>query len=167
MLNNSINFTKLQDGNAPFRVHEYDAGADLYALQDTVLPSLPNKILSIVRGALWYWQPTESLVTKVPTGIAIEIPRGEVGLIMDRSSIGAKSVKVFGGVIDSSYIGDVTVCLINLSFADIQIKKGDRVAQLVIVPCRNYKFKEVEVLGKTERGVGGFGSSNVVDAVKT
>lgn len=102
----------------------------------------------------------ESLM--LPTGIAVEIPQGHVGLVFARSSLGVKrglapANKV--GVIDSDYRGEIKVTLHNHSGEPQIIDAYERIAQLVIVPCLHVSYEEAEDLNETERGAGGFGST--------
>jgi dUTP pyrophosphatase len=97
--------------------------------------------------------------SKVKTGISLEIPEGYYGLILDRSSMGSKLIKTLGGVIDCGYRGDVTVCLMNLSFFSYVVKAGDKIAQIVINKVEFDDIEEVEELAESERGEKGFGSS--------
>lgn len=104
-------------------------------------------------------------------GLAVEIPEGYVGLLFPRSSISDKDLMLTNsvGVIDSGYRGPLSarfkspVQFKNIHMDAIQYKVGDRVAQLVIVPYLSAEMEEVpyEDLSKTERGQGGFGSTNV------
>lgn len=96
------------------------------------------------------------------TGIAIEIPKGYVGLIFARSGLATKlglapSTKV--SVIDSDYRGDIKVSLFNHSKTAVLLEEKTRIAQLVIVPYLSCNFVEVEELEKTDRGTNGFGST--------
>lgn len=98
----------------------------------------------------------------VPTGIAMEIPDGFVGLVFARSGLACKkglapANKV--GVIDSDYRGEIKVALHNHSHASVVISGGERIAQLVIVPYLTADFEQCDELSDTERGVGGFGST--------
>lgn len=96
------------------------------------------------------------------TGIAVEIPRGYVGLVFPRSSIKNKELSLSNsvGVIDSGYRGDIQFTFNKLNGLDsIDYKVGDRIAQLVIIPYPQIEFLEVDELSTTERGDGGFGSS--------
>jgi dUTP pyrophosphatase len=95
----------------------------------------------------------------VPTGVAIAVPAGHVGLIADRSSLGKKGLKTAGGVIDAGYRGEVGVVLWNISKETFTLRKGDRVAQLLIVPIAVPAVREVDNLDSTKRGSGGFGST--------
>lgn len=101
----------------------------------------------------------------LPTGIAVAIPRGYVGLIFARSSLGTKrglapANKV--GVIDADYRGEVRVSLHNHSGEIQTLEPYERVAQMVIVPFVQEPYEEADSLDETERGTGGFGSTGRV-----
>ena len=131
---------KLTDSSqVPTKGHPSDAGWDLYADEDTTLWPEETKLIS--------------------TGIAMSLPKRFVGLIWDRSSMGVKGVHRHAGVIDSSYRGEVKVCLHNASGDLHKIKRGDRIAQLLIQEIPIFRLHEVEELDSTERGSGGFGST--------
>lgn len=120
------------------------AGADLYACLEKDVVIEPGKTVLI------------------PTGLAMEIPKGHAGLIFARSSLGAKrglapANKV--GVIDSDYRGEFMVALHNHGQETQTVCHGERVAQLVIVPVLTPGFTEVEELTDTQRAAGGFGST--------
>ena len=98
----------------------------------------------------------------VETGFAVAIPEGWVGLLMIRSSVGVKygvGLANDVGVIDSGYRGEIKVALQNRGDQSYIYKRGDRIAQLVIVPCYSQGSIEVSDLDDTQRGGGGFGSS--------
>lgn len=120
-----------------------DAGADLYARVDLELA------------------PGERAL--MPTGIAIALPPGFAAFIHPRSGLAIRdglSMVNAPGTIDASYRGEISVILINLdSSKKIAIKRGDRVAQLVIQRVENVNFLPVTHLPGTDRGVGGFGST--------
>lgn len=118
-----------------------DAGIDLFAIEDIILP--PGKIV------------------KVPTGIIIEIPKGHVGIIKERSSMALKNLDVKAGVIDAGYRGEVIVVMRNLGNEPYEIKAGDKIAQIVILPIPQIEIIYVSNVTKTERNEKGFGSSNV------
>ncbi len=149
---------KLRDhARLPERSHEGDAGLDLYAAEDV---EINNDLLLI------------------PTGIAIELPFGTVGLILDRSSMATKGFHVYGGVVDSNYRGEIKV-IVSRSVSDINgtyycdpfdktatdypsiIKAGTKIAQLVIVPILLPDIYEVSELSESDRGNNGFGSTGV------
>lgn len=98
----------------------------------------------------------------VPTGIAVAIPAGYAGLVLPRSGHARRfGVGVINGpgLIDSGYRGEVTVLLINHGAEPVRFARGDRIAQLAIIPVPEVKWVEVDELDNTERGTGGFGSS--------
>ena len=120
------------------------AGADLYAcLEEAVTIGAGETVF-------------------IPTGLAMEIPKGCAGLIYARSSLGTKrglapANKV--GVIDSDYRGEIAVALHNHGKAEQTVFPGDRIAQLVITPVLTPAYEEAEELSDTNRGAGGFGST--------
>ena len=120
------------------------AGADLYACLEEAVTIQPGEV---------YW---------VPTGVALEVPKGCAGLVYARSSLGAKrglapANKV--GVVDSDYRGEVKVVLLNHSKEPQTLQPGERVAQFVITPVLQPDYVEVDDLSDTDRGAGGFGST--------
>ena len=127
----------------PTRAYPGDAGLDLYALDDSVLG--PGERAS------------------VRTGIALEIPEGQAGLVLPRSGLARRhgiSVVNAPGLIDAGYRGEVQVLLLNTDRATpFSIAAGDRIAQLVIVSVHTPQVVEVQELALSERGSGGFGSS--------
>lgn len=99
---------------------------------------------------------------KISFGIAIEIPKNHVGIITTRSGVGFKqSVEHRVGVIDEDYRGELKGKLYNYSKNIVAYNRGDRVAQLLIVPCPQMIIEEVEELSDTKRGEKGFGSSGM------
>ncbi len=120
------------------------AGADLYACLDAPV--------TIGAGETVF----------IPTGIAMEVPKGCAGLVYARSSLGAKrglapANKV--GVIDSDYRGEISVVLHNHGSIAQVVSPGERIAQLVITPVLTPAYEEVDELTDTDRGIGGFGST--------
>lgn len=98
----------------------------------------------------------------VPTGLAFALPPGFEGQVRPRSGLAAKSgITCLNtpGTIDADYRGEVKVILINLGEEDVAIRRGDRIAQLVIAPVVRASWTEVEDLDETARGAGGFGST--------
>jgi dUTP pyrophosphatase len=98
----------------------------------------------------------------VSTGYAVEIPAGFEGQIRPRSGLAVKQgvgIPNAPGTIDSDYRGELQVALINLGQAPVTIRRGDRIAQLVVAPVVRAEFTLVDDLGETERGSGGFGST--------
>ena len=126
----------------PTRATVGSAGLDIYALSDAICPAVGKVLL--------------------PTGLAIAVPTGCYGRIADRSSLASKhSIHIGGGVIDEDYRGEVKILLFNLSDKDFEIKKGDRIAQLIIEMTKTPNVIEVESLDETIRNGGGFGSSGI------
>jgi len=127
----------------PTRAYPGDAGLDLYALDDAVL------------------EPGER--ASVRTGIAVEIPEGQAGLVLPRSGLAARhgiALVNAPGLIDSGYRGEVQVLLLNTDRrAPVTIAAGDRIAQLVLVRVELPEVLEVGALALSQRGDGGFGSS--------
>ena len=140
-----MKFMKLRPGAITPTYGSADAaGADLYACLEKPMAIHPGQ------------------TGKIPTGIAMEIPKGYVGLIFARSSLGVKrglapANKV--GVIDSDYRGEFLIFLYNQSDKPQTVEPEERVAQLVIVPVKRETFEEVSSLEDTDRGQGGFGST--------
>ena len=98
----------------------------------------------------------------VPTGLTMAIPRGFEGQVRPRSGLALRSGVTCvnsPGTIDADYRGEVKVILINLGEEDVPIRRGDRIAQLLITPVLQATWDEVETLDATARGIGGFGST--------
>jgi dUTP pyrophosphatase len=98
----------------------------------------------------------------VPCGFAMALPRGYEAQVRPRSGLAAKhGVTVLNapGTIDADYRGEVKVILVNHGEADFEIRRGDRIAQMVVAPVSAVGFSERETLDDTERGAGGFGST--------
>jgi dUTP pyrophosphatase len=126
----------------PAYAHPGDAGADLYAAADTVLPPRQR--------------------ATVPTGMAIGLPEGYVGLVHPRSGLAAKAgVTVLNapGTIDAGYRGEIMVILINHSDEPVKICRGDRIAQLVVQRVGRANFIDVDALPTSPRGAGRHGST--------
>jgi dUTP pyrophosphatase len=98
----------------------------------------------------------------VPTGLTLEIPSGFEGQVRPRSGLAAKhglTVLNSPGTIDSDYRGEVMVLLVNLGAEKVRIRRGERIAQLVIAPVIQASLVETDALGSSKRGTGGFGST--------
>ncbi|MGF6882912.1 dUTP pyrophosphatase [Nocardia sp. GAS34] len=140
----SIPLLRLDPGiPVPARAHPGDAGVDLCTTEDVIL------------------EPGERVL--VGTGIAVALPTGTVGLIHPRSGLAAKtglSIVNTPGTVDAGYRGEIKVCLINHDpRAAITLRRGDRIAQLLVQRVELVEFAEVESLDETARGAGGYGSS--------
>jgi dUTP pyrophosphatase len=124
----------------------HDAGADLATREDVVIPPGERRM--------------------VGTGIALEIPPGWVGLVHPRSGLAARSgltIVNAPGTIDAGYRGEIKVCLLNTDKHEpIRLSRGDLVAQLVFQQVAQADFEVVAELSRSERGVGGYGSTGGV-----
>ena len=101
---------------------------------------------------------------KIPTGLRIELPVGFEAQVRPRSGLAVKSgltVLNSPGTIDSDYRGDLEIILINLGAADVTVRDGDRIAQLVVAPVCRAVLTEADALAATERGSAGFGSTGI------
>ena len=130
----------------PFYATELSAGMDLKAAIEE-----PVELDSLERAM-------------VPTGLFIELPAGYEAQVRPRSGLAAKhgiTVCNSPGTIDADYSGEIKVILVNLSKAKFVINPGERIAQMVIAKYEKIEWEEVEQLGETERGAGGFGSTGV------
>ena len=140
-----INVKLLREGaHVPTYGSAEAAGADLYACLEAAVTIEPG------------------CTVMIPTGFALEVPKGCAGLIYARSSMGVKrhmapANKV--GVIDSDYRGEVMVALHNHGLLPQTVEPGERIAQLLITPVFTPGFCQVEELDDTLRGMGGFGST--------
>lgn len=129
-----------KDAKLPTHGHPGDAGIDFYTIEDVVFS--PGKQMH------------------VPTGVAIEIPDGCVGLIWDKSRISFNlGLKVMGGVIDASYRGEIIMNLLNVSDKEVIIEKGYKIAQMIIQKFEDCEILEVDEVSETVRGEGKFGST--------
>ena len=128
---------------APAYAHPGDAGADLRARYDTVL------------------QPGQRAL--VATGVALALPEGYVGLVHPRSGLATRhglTVVNAPGTVDSGYRGELKVCLLNTDRGEAYtVRRGERIAQLVIQRVATARFEPVAELPDSVRGAGGFGSS--------
>lgn len=128
----------------PAYAYEGDAGLDLMSAVDVTLKPLER--------------------TAIPTGLAVAIPEGYAGFVQPRSGMAIKrglSMVNTPGLIDSNYRGELKVIAINLDpHEPIAIKRGERIAQLVIQEVPIISLLEVDLLDDTVRGENGFGSSN-------
>ncbi|RLG26698.1 dUTP diphosphatase [Methanosarcinales archaeon] len=141
-----------EEATVPTQAHENDAGWDLYSIED----------ISINGGER----------RTIKTGIAFQIPNGHAGLIWPRSGLAVKKgLDILAGVIDSDYRGEIKVCLFNSTIplplwetpqsddVRVDIKKGDRIAQIIFHSLPKFILMEVYSLNDTERSMSGFGSS--------
>ncbi len=129
------------DTKSPSYAHEGDAGADLYSAEDKKIEA--------------------GEISKVRIGLSIAIPDGFVGIVMDKSGIALKGIHSIAGVVDSSFRGELEIVLANLGKSAFEIKKGQKVCQMVIMPVATAKITEAEKLSETKRGKKGFGSTGL------
>ena len=119
----------------------HSAGYDLYSIEDYILMPMDRKLFK--------------------TGISISIPAGQYGRIAPRSGLAYKDgIYVLGGVIDEDYRGEIGVILINFGKTEKEIKIGDKIAQIIFEFYNKAEWELVDDLPQTQRGAGGFGSSD-------
>ena len=139
-----INIKKLtENATIPTQGTKFAAGYDLYAAEDAVVVCGARKLIK--------------------TNISMEITHGYYGRIAPRSGLAYKSgIDVLAGVIDSDYRGDIGVILYNTDKnIDFEVKKGDRIAQIIFEACYSATLNTVENLDNTLRQSGGYGSTGV------
>ena len=139
----NFKFQKINpEAKAPERANDLDAGYDLSCLEDFDI------------------YPFERALVK--TGIRVHLGREMYGRIAPRSGLAfKKGIDVLAGVVDAGYRGELGVVLINLSDEIVSFKKHDRIAQLIVEKCYDVNWIEVQEIDDTERGEGGFGSSDI------
>lgn len=137
----SLRFVRLSEhATAPTRGSARAAGYDLYSAYDYTIPSMEKAL--------------------VKTDIQIAVPSGCYGRVAPRSGLAVKHfIDVGAGVIDEDYRGNVGVVLFNFGKEKFEVKKGDRIAQLICEQILYPDLEEVQTLDNTERGSGGFGST--------
>lgn len=125
----------------PSFAYKGDAGMDLFSLEDCQIPPLEKKIMG--------------------TGLKIAVPEGYAGFVCDKSGLAMNySLTTLAGVLDSGYRGELKIILMNLGKEPYEVKKGQKIAQLVIKKVERPEIIEAD-LDKTERGEKGFGSSGL------
>lgn len=123
----------------PHYAHPGDVGLDLYSVDAGVVASGERKLFFC--------------------GFALEFPVGYAAIVKDRGSMATKGLHCLGGVFDAGFRGEYNVMLYNVSDAPYEVRKGDKIAQLVIVPVEIASVEEVAELSDSSRGVGQFGST--------
>lgn len=138
-----IKFQKiLPEAKIPSYARQGDAGMDIFSADDTALNPGERK--------------------SVRTGLKMELPEGFVALVWDKSGLAVKNgIKTMAGVIDSGYRGEILIALVNLGNSVFEIKKGQKIAQILIQKIEAPEIEEVEFLAETTRGEGGFGSTGL------
>lgn len=135
-----------EDVPLPQRMSAGASGYDLHAALDEAVTLLPGERRLI------------------PTGLKIQLPEGYEAQVRPRSGLALKhglTVLNAPGTIDSDYRGEIGVLLINLGQEPVTVRRGDRIAQLVVQPVKDVQWRVVDELTDTERGSGGFGHSGV------
>lgn len=123
----------------PIRAHETDAGLDLMSPVDVTVFGQSSAIID--------------------TGVHIELPKNTVGMLKSKSGLNTKHSIVSEGVIDEGYSGSIQVKLYNHGHFPYCVKRGDKITQLVVMPCKYVKLEVVDELEETDRGDNGFGST--------
>ena len=143
-----LNFLKLfKNAESPEYAFGTDAGFDLKAIENVSLFPFEQK--------------------KIRTGIAIEVPKGYVGIVRDRAGIVQKiNVHSVAGTFDSGFRGEISIMLVNMNDKTVEIEKGMRIAQIILVPIVRAKIVEVKKLSETERGERGFGSTGMKEIIR-
>ena len=131
---------KLDEGAfVPSKAHTEDAGYDIRSREDKVVFGFSSEVFH--------------------TGVHVEIPNGWCGQVWSRSGLHVRNDITTTGMIDSGYSGEIIVKLTNHRESKYHVKKGDKIAQLVITPCLMELIEVVEDINGGERGDNGFGSS--------
>ena len=123
----------------PERAHEWDAGLDLRAMEDKLVPARGSAIFD--------------------TGVHVELPPFTAGFLKSKSGLNVKHNLTSDGVVDVGYTGSICVKLYNHGDTDYMVHRGDKISQLVVVDIRISHLKIVDDLDETERGNNGFGST--------
>lgn len=123
----------------PVRAHDTDAGADLRSPVGTVIPAGGSCIID--------------------TGVHIQLPHGYAGMLKSKSGLNVWHGITSEGVIDEGFTGSIMVKLYNRGDRSYKIERGDKITQVVIVPCEYVDFEVVDKLDDSERGDNGYGST--------
>lgn len=145
----TLKVRKLSDhATLPTYAHEGDSGADLYAAEDAVI------------------QPKQTAL--IPTDLAVDIPEGFEIQVRPRSGLTLKSpLRVAFGTVDQNYFGNIGIIADNVGYDDYIVRKGDRIAQMVVAPVFRADFVEIAEFDETsERGNNGFGSSGMTGGIE-
>lgn len=128
-------------GNVNSDLPQVSAGLDLYCPFSVTIPADSKR--------------------QIPLGVAVEIPQNHMGLLTPRSSMSKTPLRCANsvGIIDEDYRGEISIVYENVSCKNYTIARGDRIAQLIIVPIAIVDVEEAQTLSETERGAGGYGST--------
>ena len=133
-----------EDSKLPTRAYQYDAGWDFYARVHK-------------EGSVVY----QGEVAKIPLGVASALPPGYCWQVWDRSGVASKKkLGKLAGLIDCGYRDEMTLVVVNFGTEPQMIEPGQKVCQMVIVPCPEFSLEEVQELPPSDRGERGFGSSD-------
>ena len=137
----TVNINLLNDNaTTPTKAHTDDAGWDLYSSADVNINPKQRDVIS--------------------TGISLEMPNHFAGLIWPRSGMAVKhGADVLAGVVDSGYRGEIMVCLYNTGDKILQVRRGDRIAQIIFQEVPEVGITVIDSLGSSQRGSNGFGST--------
>lgn len=133
----------LDEGTAlPLRSYPHDAGLDLFSREEKII------------------LPGESAV--FDTGVHVELPEGTFGQLFSKSGLHIKyDIICAGGTIDCGYVGSIKVKLYNMGHREYMVRKGQKIVQLVVMPCLQPELEVVDRLEDTDRGENGFGSTGL------
>ena len=123
----------------PTRAHDVDAGLDLYSMDSGYVRAHSKRVFH--------------------TGVHVEIPHEKCGLLVSKSGLNIKESITTTGLIDESYMGEIMVAMYNHGDREYYVHKGDKISQLVILPCSYEDVEIVEGLEEAGRGTAGFGST--------
>ena len=126
----------------PTKAHKADAGYDLYAVWPKTIPAHGSAMFD--------------------TGVHFGIPEGICGLLVSKSGLNVNMGITSTGLIDSGYTGSIRVKLYNHSDADYQVQAGEKISQIIFIPCMDFETNLVMSLANTDRGDNGFGSSGKI-----
>lgn len=134
-----MKFVLDEGAKMPTKAHTTDAGFDLYSRDRKVIKARGSAVFD--------------------TGVHIELPEGTAGMLKSKSGLNVKHGIISDGVVDVGYSGSICAKLYNLSDNDYEVKKGDKITQLCIVPIVSVDLEQVDRLEEKGRGNNGFGSS--------
>jgi len=133
-----------EDATLPHYAHPGDAGLDIYSSEDNLIIPNERKLIS--------------------TALSIELPESHVAFIKDKSGVAyKKGITTMAGVIEYTYRGEYKILMYNTSKENYEIKKGEKIAQIVILPVATAEVEEVTELSDTQRGDGAFGSTGLTN----
>jgi len=140
MLTMTIKIKKLEpDAILPRYAHPGDVGLDLFSREECVIPPGGHHLFSL--------------------GFALEFPNGYMAKVMDKGGVAKEGVHALGGVFDAGYRGDYLIHLVNHGDKPFEVKKGQKIAQLVMLPVEIVAIEEAQELSTSARGEGKFGST--------